>query len=565
MKLSILAQTHPEYMRDTWQELGDFYAGGYQLLRNASRYLPQVSGEHHSRYTDRLTSIGYINHFGQIVDYFAAALFTRSLAIMPAADADNPDTPGTEPKEPAFYASFSHNADLAGTPFTSLLKQAFTTALVKRRAYVAIDMPSADGVQPSSLADEELLGLRNAYAFEAPVEELLDWEIDQFGNYVWAVLRRCYRTRKSPAEMRGGQIDEFKVWEMQGGNAVFSIYCTPPYDPGSALGDEFDVPQVVLRRATSFKRIPIVDLVLPEGLWVGNKIGHLAREAFQRRSLLVAAQAKSLVAIPFIKRGPEISAPGGAMPAETQQNPHRGTDPVQEFAARGWLAIGADDELGYAEPDGKCYELTDRQLKDLKDELFRVVHQMAASVDNKSGSMRRSGESKKMDHMSEAIVLGAFGELVRDFGRRIFECVSESRGDKIVWTAHGLDDYMTEDEDDLFDRATKLDQVSVPSKTFKRILKTRYALKMVPNIDPETQQVIQDEIEAGVTDEEGTLAAANALLKDADGNHAEPDADDDGGPSDGDADNVGASAPKVAPKAPGKRSRAPRSAARKAL
>jgi hypothetical protein len=249
---------------------------------------------------------------------------------------------------------------------------------------------------------------------------------------------------------------------------------------------------------TTFRRIPLLPLEMPPGLWVGNKLGCLAREHFQRRSALNAAENKSLFAIPFIKLGPEISAPGEALPSEAQQNPNRGRDPRGEFNRRGYVVLGKDDDIGFAEPDGKAYELVERQLEKLVDEMFRVVHQMAASVSATTTALGRAAASKVEDRNATEVVLGAYGALVRDFAKRVYDCIGTARSEHVVWTPHGLDKFELEDRDGIVKEALAVDSIAIPSPTFKKMYKTKLAFALLGNVPPETQDVIKGEIEDGV-------------------------------------------------------------------
>src|SRR5262249_16113 len=154
----------PEHDPALLQELQDLYEGGYSILRNAKKYLPQLIGEVSRRYEERIKLCAYICYLGEIVDSYVAHLFQQEIAVQPAADGADPSTPGVLP-DVNFYSVFGSNADLRGTTFANLLRAAFGTALVKRRAYVALDFPAVEGA-PTSLADEDRLGAARAYAFE---------------------------------------------------------------------------------------------------------------------------------------------------------------------------------------------------------------------------------------------------------------------------------------------------------------------------------------------------------------------------------------------------------------
>jgi hypothetical protein len=530
VRYGILTQRNPAYLGEVWAELGDLYEGGYTILRNADRYMPRMIGETQDRYRERLKVAAYLCYFGQIVDYFAADLFSQEIAVTPAADADNPDTPGSEPSDPdEFYDSFANDSDLKGTPFGQLLRQAFTSALVNGRAVIAVDFPAQDtDTRPQNKLDEERLGTDRAYAFEVPAEQLIDWECDDRGGFEFAVLHRACCRRASPAEVRDKRVEEFKVWSRtDSGAVVWEVYRTEPYSPDRPPQENDDIP-LVARGETSFRRIPLIELRVPAGLWIGNKIGPVAKEHFQRRNMLNAAENKSLFAIPYVKCGSEMGGADGALPSEAQQNPHRGEDPRRELYAKGYLCLGADDDIGFAEPSGAAYDVADKRLERLKDEMFRIVHQMAASVSNSGASLGRSGDSKAEDRHATAIVFGAYGALVRECAVRVYATISEARGETVPWTAHGLDNYDGDDRATIVNEAIQVNQIAIPSLTFAKHYKTYLALRILPNVQPDVAEVIRREIEDGVEDEKRQSEVMAALAEKAvNAGETEPDGDED--------------------------------------
>ena len=519
MRYGTLRQRNPAYTPERWEELGDLYVGGYPLVEKASRYMPKFVGESRERYRERLSAASYLSYMGQIADYFVANLFSQELTLTQAADADDPTTAGAAPASDGFWEEFAHDADLRGTPLVKLLREVLTTTLIKGKGLVVVDLPAKGEAAPTNLAAEEDSGEARGYAFESAPEELIDWEPDDRGGFAWAILHRTIVRRESPAGSRDRIVEEFKVWTHEGEFAAWELFRTAPYKPGEAPKDDDDVPSAG-GGTTTFRQIPVLALEVPPGLWVGNKLGVLAREHFTRRSALNAAENKSLFAVPYVKLGPEVTAPGSALPSEVQQNPSRGRDPRGEFNRKGYVVLGKDDAIGFAEPVGGAYELVDKQLDKLVDEMFRVVHQMASSVSATKQALARAAASKAEDRRATEIVLAAYGALVRDFAKRIYDCLSTARGETVVWTVHGLDKFELEDRDGILKEALSLDAIAIPSATFRKTYKTRIALALVGNVPPETQDVIREEIERGV-EQEGELDQA------AHGDGEEPDEDDE--------------------------------------
>ena len=492
----VLSQTNPAYSGSLLAEMEDLYQGGYRILAKSNRYLTKMVGEHDLRFTERCQVTSYQPYMGQVIDQFASALFGQPLDVKPAADADNPDSPGELP-DPLIYREFAKDCDRKGSTFLELMKAVLITALKKRTALIQVDAPATDAT-PATKAEEDA----RFYAFEVPVEQLIDWEEDKSG-LVWAILHQTDVPRMDPDSSRDTAIETFTVWEMVDGFAAYKRYRIQ-YNAANGPKPISHTPvPLVEEGVTSFTRIPILRLVLPVGLWVGGMIGPLAREHFQRRSALIGSQNRSLCAIPWIKRGTEIGSEGGALPSETQQNPNRGANPVGTFNTQGWVEIGSDDGVGFAEPQGHCYELVNAQLRELKDTMFQVCHQMAASITGGSSTaLGRSGLSKQKDSESTAMVLGELGSRIRSFGVLIYRTISEARGEDVVWNASGLDKYEREDRADVLKESVSMELVTIPSVTFKKHYKFDIARRLLgAGMNPATLDQIKKEIEDGVDEE----------------------------------------------------------------
>ncbi len=496
-------------MRRVREAIEDFYVGGYQLAEKCGEYIPRLQGENPKRYADRIRSGAYVNYFAQIVDYFASALFTQELAIRPAADADNPKTPGTEPEKADVYTQFSQNADGQGCSLNEILHALIITGLKQKSGWLHLEMPPAADVP--NRAAEEALGLGLPYVFEVPHDQILDWDRDDDGELTYIVVHQCKPLKGPPGARRNLMRETWEVWQRVEDAVSWARYAIE-YPPDRKPRDT-DPVSLEEEGGVSFPRIPLLDMELPDGLWAGNKLCPMAKEHFARRTTLNSAENRSMVAIPVAKLAGEYAAPGTSI-SEAQENPNRGTDPVAAFLAKGYEVIGAQDDLVFVEPEGSAYAHVAKRIDDLKDEMFRISHQMAASVSMDTAASKRSGESKKQDRVAEALVLAALGRIVRNFGVRLFETISRARGEKIEWTAHGLDTYETTERSDLIVEAAQVDAISIPSETFKRTYKFQLAKLLLENADPATLETIRAEIDEGVTAEVEMLDHENEAKHD---------------------------------------------------
>jgi hypothetical protein len=529
-----MKQRNDHYDGGRMQELHDLSKGGYALQRKARGYLRLVTSEHQSRFEERCATTAYINYFGQIVSQFCSDLFAQPLSIMAPPDADDPQTPGEMPD--SFYKEFERDADCKGTLFVDLMSKAMATALVQRTAFICVDAKAPDAATPpASRAEEEASGALRFYAYEESPRSVIDWKEDDAGAYEWLTLNRVEQDRPTPYDLRDEVTETFVIWTMEARGPIEPVRSPSDIIQGmlaqleSGEGESKREPRLVAQRRvacwrkyeirynpdkpptekdlvvevasgqTSFTRIPVIRMELPEGLWVGDLIGQAGKEHWQRRSCRNAGVARSMAAIPVIARGSEIGQRGGPYPSETQQDPDRGADPMGRFQKVGYVETGAEDKVYYAEPEGRCYEIEDKSIDELKDEIFRVVHMMAASVKNSASSMGRSGASKQQDGKATSLVLRALGGHVRKLALEVYDTIGKARGDEVLWVANGLDNYDLVDREQVLAESIQLDLVDIPSETFAKTHAQQVAEKLLTGLSPETLDQIRKEIEEGTT------------------------------------------------------------------
>ena len=491
MQYKTLKQKHPSYDAKLWHLLDHLYEGGFGVEHILDKLLPCGVNERDDMWRARQKGASYVNYFASIVDFFASGLFSSKLSMMPAETIDAENT--------ALFDAFAEDADGERGDIQTLARAAFTEALVKKVAYIAVDLPVPE-VEPQNRVEEDAMGVTTPRAFLLDPASVFDWAMADDGTFEWIIMSRIVAERSSPEDSRGKGALEFKVWSMvetpEGPRAAFEVFSWTIGDKKEPA-DEDELVQV-REGITSFRTIPVIKLELPMGLWIGNKIGPMVIEHFQRRTELVSSEKKSLLAIPFVKRGPEMGPPHGAIPSATQRQTDRGEDPAGTFVRKGWVELGADDELGFAEPAGAAYSLVDQQLKDLVDEIYRIVHQMAQSVSATSSALGRSGDSKEEDRHATGIVLKEFGRIVRLAAVRLFDTIAAAVGDDIFWQAEGLDEFKLWDRATVLEEALQVKQVKIDSPTFKKQHQTQVALRLLGETTPEIESAIREEIEKAI-------------------------------------------------------------------
>ncbi len=490
MKYYILNQKHPDYNPTDIERKRLLYAGGDDIIKEAAMFIPRNLGEHPDAYEARLSCSSYVNYMAAIIDDVAANLFSKELSVLPCVS-DEKEVETEELPDEAFYKEFADDADLSGNSFDFVLKRTFRQGMNTGVGYVGLDFPKTEMV-PTNLAEEEEMGAARAYTYEIDEMSVINWELDDLGNYNWLILRKEFPIQTSPFAEREFKKIQFKVWT-RNENVIkwqlFEVVCKLNGQPA----DRSEVP-LVDSGTTSFKKIPVLRFCVSRGLWIGNKIGTMVADHFRMRSSLFYGQNRSMYAMPFFKQGPEYDS-GGDLSVIAEDS-SRGNKIASKFASRGFAVIGPTDELGFAEPSGSCYELINTELKEHVDEIYRTVNQMAQSVTATSSGSARSGTSKMADNQSMERLLAEYGALLRKFATEIYDCIAEARNEDIDWQAHGLTNYELVDREQLLAEAMAFSEnmVNIHSMSFRKLHETKLAQAFLPSAEIKTQQLIEQEI-----------------------------------------------------------------------
>ncbi|MDD1770021.1 MAG: hypothetical protein LUO79_02950, partial [Methanomassiliicoccales archaeon] len=522
-----LSQQNPENKPKEWKRIRLLYKGGYELKEQAKQFIEKAINETQQTYEYRIKRVSYINYFGQVIDYLVAALFEEELSITAAGDAKDPNTPGELPDK-VFWPEFANDADRAGSPFSEVMRRIVTQALLFKRGVLYLDFPPVS-TEITNRAQEEKTGAGRGYCWDEGLDqqELLDWRLGDDGKWLWAITMRTLIERINPWDERTHYKCRFKCWYMEGGVAKFVVLESKLTKIGEPIGDE-ELMSPVEEGTTSFRRIPIVVLELPDGLWAGNKIGSLAEEHFQRRSDLFGAIGRNLVEIPWYRQGSEIRGVGEALPSAPGEDERRGEKTLQALLEKGIVPIGDKDEIGYASPSGNAFSIADKSLQSLKEEIYLTVTAMALSLPNTAATVGRSGESKKEDSSSAEKVLGALGKFVRRASKEVYDCFSDARRESVVWSVYGCSKFRLNERGELVDEALTVETIPIPSQTFQKEYKTSLALSLVPHCSPETRVQIQKEIDQGIDENQAmTDALREAALRANEEGTEEEDTEED--------------------------------------
>jgi len=523
MKYKDLKKQHDELELEYHQELQMLYEGGHELQECAKNFLPKLVNESDTRYKARLKIPCYINYFNQIVGQYINGLFSDDLNIVPASDAENPSSPGELP-EMDFWMDFDKDADLKENPFKEVIKSLITDALIHKKAFVSVDYPNFGFAD--SLKQEKSEGFDRAYLVQINTVEIIDWkyaknivksyEFDSEGKkkvklsakkLTYMKLYRCYEDEV--------KIEEFKIWkqELINKNYVVSweLYQVKWQDEKTPPKDDDNFEPVESGITPQFTDLPFIELSLPDDLWIGGKIGDLVKLIWQRTSSLLAAEDTSLVQMLIVYLGAETPEVDGEV-IEAQSDPNRGISIRQRWEQKGSAVLGKDDKAEYLVPDTTAFQFIDEQINSYVDEMFRICYLMAVSPIQTAKKDAGSGAAKKEDRFAFNQALLNLGDLVKSFCFKIYNLISLSRKENVVWVARGLDDFDIIDPAELLTEMQAADGLPLKSKTYKSEYKLYLMGRRLKNLPPETmEQIRKEEFETGIDKIEKPIVNPGAI------------------------------------------------------
>lgn len=451
---------HPQY-RAKCAMLGkyrDLYIGGEELKTNASHYLQMRPKEPLDVYQQRLSRVFYENYIGSIVDWYAATLFRQE----PILTVNGNDAVGRR-----FFGEFIEDCDLRGSTLTATLRQQFISALVYGSSYLLVDFP-ATGAPVLSRAQEDECGASRAYVVDYTPMELINWNLDERGNYEWVVLKN-ERNR----QMAKGWVREtrWSYYDRQN----FRIYSSQGQPDGSAAKPLLECEGK--HGLAKLNRVPLFELRISDGLWMMNKAALLQLEHFNKSNALAWAITMGLFAMPVIYSEREWKQIVG-----------------ESF----YIQLGPEDRFGWTEPEGKVYQLASENLVRLQEEIYRVCYLMHQAHGTNSSVISQSGSSKQRDFAITQEVLRAYGDVVKDFAKKLLRAILGARDDGIDVDVSGMDDFDISDFSSDLESGGKLLSMGIHSPTLKQQIFKKLASKYLCDVRQDIKDRIGQEIDESV-------------------------------------------------------------------
>lgn len=469
-----LSQRNPCVDVDEECDLAALYEGGKAIKARLSRFMPQRPRETHDRYEVRKREFHYRNYLGPIIDYFAAMLFTSK----PTTSAKAPGGTSSEPSVPDFYAAFREDCDGLGCDLDAFFKDRITQAMIQRRAWFAIEQPDVGESEPADLAEFESRGLGDMCLKALDCGAVLDWETDADGELEWVLTYRRDSRRQGISARRGAvYVDTWEHYQLDRVD-TYQITIDDEKKPDPSTAEV----RLVSTRRHRLGRVPVFCIELPYALWAANRL------STPQLAHLRAINGQSW----------SLSNTCYAMPVALVGDPDKFIASKAVHGPGHAIVLGLGESWQWEAPPTAHFAALDTEIKAHKDEIFRTAHQMALGVDNNAAAIGRTAESKAADVESTRVILTAYAAVVKEAIELVYDTISRARGDNLVWSVGGLDDFASADLGWLAEVLTKLQPLgAIPSKTLRGQLFKRLAEGLLPDLDEATKATIRKEIEAG--------------------------------------------------------------------
>lgn len=456
---------HHEYKARTalWKQYRDLYTGGAQFKAQAGNYLVQRNREPMEVYHERLNRAFYENYIGSIVDWYAATLFRRE----PVISVEGENEPGRK-----FFSSFVEDCDRKGSNLSDFFRRQILEALICGASYTLVDFPQQQS-QPQNRAEEEALGAANAYLVNYSPDEIINWSLDERGEFEWVVIRTTQLKRQRLEDPEPMLETNWRYYDRE----TYRIYrriSKPGMFGTSTEVEPIELVAKGLHGLARQRRVPIFELKLTEGMWLMNKAASLQLEHFNKSNALGWALTMGLFAMPVVYSDKEWK---------------------QIVGESYYIQLGPQDRFGWAEPEGHVYEIAARNLERLKDEIYRVCYLLAQAGQTSADGRQVSGLSKQRDFAITQEVLRGFGDTVKDVIRRVLLSVEQAREDGLTVSVSGLDEFDIGDFSTEIDDARRLLELGVGSPTLQRQIYKKLAFKYLCDERQEMKDTIAREID----------------------------------------------------------------------
>lgn len=489
MKVSELAQTGDEYKGVYWDELEALYRGGERLLRGyqisnsraagvLTRILPKGTSEKLEVYEKRLQRAVYLNYSGSILNYLVASLQQDPLRL---ETMDEWFTAWTE--------DVTNGRSINRESISSFMAKQALDWLIYGISWTLCDIPKIDPTeQPKSVAEQDAIGMREAYALRYCPDSVIDWEIKD-GKLIYA---KIYNTYKRRAMAQGEVAGVVREW---------TIYTNSQWQRWEhvAIGDKNEQdPSATMVGSGNLTAMPLVMCKVDGPLWLMDALRSPAGEHLRKSTNIAWLEANTLIQDLW-----EFIDQGNVVPSIGDGVEDTGSARTDNYGP-GWVHTRkAGDRVEYIAPKTEIYRYALESIKEMREEIYRVCYAQSLALGNTGAAMSRSEGSRSIDKEAERVIVGELGKYAKAHAKNIANTIAAIRGDVSLvgsFEIFGFEEFSSSDDRSIVDIAEVVTRLAIPSKTFKGLMALRVVKVMLgPDATDDNMAAIISEIDENIS------------------------------------------------------------------
>lgn len=375
---------------------------------------------------------------------------------------DDPEREGVDA-----FAETIADVDLKGTSLRLFTRNILAMYMALGGMNVLVDVPQSEE-QPVSQLQANEMRLR-PYAVPILPQQVVDYELDNYGQYKWCIIETTHIVNSLEKE-KAEEVTRRTYWDAN----IWKVY--QKNDQGKwETGEE---------KPHKCGKTPVIrvveddidnDVTTPES-WFFD-LADINRAIYNLDSLDMANfyyQTLGILVVPGKSMGEDKSA--------------------VEISNHTAIFENGQEENGITRfvcPDGTTYESFDRKIEKLKLEMFNI----AGLAKRKDTGDAESAEAKEWEFQDTNQFLASVAHIANYIEESILDLVAKHESKTFDGSIQYPTDYRIDDIMQLIAAALDLKQIGFTSEVGRKEVMKRVYRKMLPNLSPETQTLIDKEID----------------------------------------------------------------------
>jgi len=452
-KLKVLKTTHPTLDLAYCERLMALYKGGRRLLQNPTvmrTVFPQHALESNASYRERCSRAFYDNDYALVINQVSAGL-----AQDPFTFDDGGAKVGKEGTEiPPYWKELLEDVrppDSVGSPKCTMDQQERATAvvgMVQGWAWTLCDLPrpiTDDNGQlvAQTALDQDRMDARRAYPVMYRADQVHHW--GEHGNRItWLRTFEAAPLAGEPEQdVSAWTSYTWRVWD---DNSITTYNLVLNGENKDRAGQKYDDDSVVMPTEVvphTFGVVPWVRMDFSgeseetgTSLWIGDLIESRCRQLFNGACADEFMRLRAAFQQLYEFLGKEMGSPDVPI-SENQEDPNRASRSMSNRAPDIIQVRGAEDDAKFVCPDMGASSINRQALQEGRESIPRITGQLALASDTAGAIIKRSGDSKAMDAISQRVLMGSVGKIVLAHACAVCAMLARGRGDKPDSVPHG--------------------------------------------------------------------------------------------------------------------------------